>query len=333
MQSSRNRRRLEVKKEWDSSLAGRELRVRTVVTIDCQYLYPLTACAYMICEKDRVAFVENNTAHAVPLLLSALAEHGYSPEQVEYAIITHVHLDHAGGSGLLMEKCPNATLLAHPRAARHVIDPARLVASAKTVYGEEVFAKVYGEIQPVEESRVRVMQDGETISFGERSLTFLHTRGHANHHFCVYDSGSDGIFTGDTFGIAYPFMQTQGPHLFPSTTPTEFDPVEARLSIDRILATQASKAFLTHFGEFTHLEEGARQLKSGLDEFEAILKEAKERTETGEALTSLVEEKVNAYFKRRAHFLPETQLNLLLELDGSLNAAGIAFAAERSRKA
>ena len=141
--------------------------MHTVRTIDCQYLgLPGFAAAYLIVEGDRAAFVENNTAHAVPLLLKALAEAGLSPEQVEYAFVTHVHLDHAGGSSALMEACPRATLVAHPRAARHLIDPSKLVASATQVYGAERFRQLYGEIRPIDEARVRTAEDGERLRLG-----------------------------------------------------------------------------------------------------------------------------------------------------------------------
>jgi len=305
--------------------------MKSVVTIDCNYVYPEIACAYLICEGDRVAVVENNTANAVPIILAALAKHGYAPEQVEYAIITHVHLDHAGGSGILMQKCPNARLLAHPKAARHIVDPSRLISSAKTVYGEDMFRKLYGEIIPVPEKRVRVMEDGEVVSFGSRKLKFIYTRGHANHHFCIHDSGSNGIFTGDSFGIAYPFMQMHGPFLFPSTTPTEFDPAEARLSIQRIRETNADRVYPTHFGEFTHLSEGVSQLLDGLSVFESILETCRARDESGADLARFAEPLVARYFADRAPWLAQEDWKML-QMDIELNAAGIAYSAEKKRK-
>ncbi|MBL8022198.1 MAG: MBL fold metallo-hydrolase [Leptospirales bacterium] len=303
----------------------------TVITIDCNYVAQELACAYLICEGDRAAFVENNTSHALPLLMKALKEHGYTPEQVEYAIITHVHLDHAGGSGSLMKLCPNATLLAHPKAARHVIDPSRLIASAQKVYGEEVFAKLYGEILPVPEARVRIMEDNEALQFGSRLLKFIHTRGHANHHFCVHDSKSNGIFTGDSFGIAYPVLQKHGSFLFPSTTPTEFDPAEARVTLEKITGTGATHAYLTHFGSFSEMAAGRSQLESGIEAFESILDACAVRVETGSELAKVAELEVRNYFKLKAPWLGDKDWKFL-EMDIELNAAGIAFAAERLRK-
>jgi glyoxylase-like metal-dependent hydrolase (beta-lactamase superfamily II) len=153
----------------------------SVQTIDCDYIRPNFAAAYLLREGNRAAFIDNNTAHSVPLLLKALENSGLTPEQVDYVIITHVHLDHAGGSSALMKACPNAKLLAHPRAVPHVVDPRRLIAGARAVYGDETFEKLYGVIEPIAAERVRAVNDGEAIIWGAKMLRFFHTRGHANH--------------------------------------------------------------------------------------------------------------------------------------------------------
>src|SRR5699024_7188114 len=221
----------------------------SIHTIDTHYLgYPEVAAAYLIVEGDRAAFVDNNTNAAVPRLLASLEEQGLTPEQVEYLIITHVHLDHAGGTSKLAKACPNATVVAHPRAAPHVIDPSKLVASASAVYGEAEFERLYGTIEPVAEARVQVMDDEQTLQFGRRELRFLHTRGHANHHFCIADSASGAIFAGDAFGLVYPALQGEGLFAFPSTSPTDFEPALARDSIRRLVDERPSCLYLTHFG-------------------------------------------------------------------------------------
>lgn len=291
------------------------------------------AAAYLMREGDRAAFVETNTNRAVPRLLSALEAEGLGPDTVEYVIITHVHLDHAGGASALMEACPNATLLAHPRAAPHVIDPAKLVKSAQAVYGEDEFHKMYGEIRPVPAERVRIMQDGETLSFGERTLTFLHTRGHANHHFCVLDSHS-GIFTGDSFGLVYPALQSDGLFAFPSTSPTDFDAPEAKRSLDRILATGAERAFLTHFGEQRELQAIAAELHRQLDIYGALADEAFESDLDSDAIEELCQKRVRALFDEllAGHGLAgDKAVRELLETDMDLNAQGVAFSVAKRR--
>ncbi|MCR9142173.1 MAG: MBL fold metallo-hydrolase [bacterium] len=307
----------------------------SVITIDCDYVYPGAAAAYLIVEGDRAAFVENNTTHAVPRLLAALKDQGLTPEQVDYAIITHVHLDHAGGTSALLAACPKATVLAHPKAARHIIQPERLVESSRAVYGPEVFDKLYGEIQPVPAERVRTMEHGEELRFGERTLRFIHTRGHADHHFCIYDSKSKGIFTGDSFGIGYAGLQSEGPFLYPSTTPTQFHADEARKSVRLIRESGAERAYLTHFGAFEDMAAGEEQMLRGLDAMEGLFENARDDGRAGDELQSFCEDGVRAYFKDKLqghglHLSPEQWR--LLELDIGINAMGIAYAAGRARR-
>jgi len=306
---------------------------KSIITIDCEYLYPRIAAAYLILEGDEAMFVENNTTHAVPLLLSALKKAGFKPEQVRYAAITHVHLDHAGGTSALLDACPGAMCLAHPKAAPHVINPARLVNSARMVYGAEAFDRLYGDILPVDEKRVRIMNDGEILSFGDRELTFFYTKGHANHHFCIHDSKSNGVFTGDSFGLAYPDLQSRGPFIYPSTTPTDFDPAEARLTLEKIRATGADLAYLTHFGPFTEMQAGYDQLNQDLFKLETMLEDLVESP--AEGLDDRAREKMNLFFQNK---LAAFGLDLdgrareTLQLDIDINAMGLAFQARRRQK-
>jgi glyoxylase-like metal-dependent hydrolase (beta-lactamase superfamily II) len=312
----------------------------SIFTIDCDYVYPRFAAAFLMVEGNDALFVENNTAHSVPKLLEALKKEGLKPEQVRYLIITHVHLDHAGGSHALMNACPNATLLAHPRAAPHVIDPSKLVASARKVYGDAEFERLYGEIGPIDSRRVRSMEEGEEISFGSKTLRFIHTRGHANHHFCVLvsdSSGPDAIFTGDSFGLAYPDLQKHGLFIFPSTSPTDFDPDEARKSIERIANSGAKSAYLTHFGEVKDLRKAADQLLDYLKEVEPAYRRIIETPEGDRAdgdLTRELIQQIQTYLSRRYQErggVPDQKFRDLLKLDIELNAAGLVFAAKKKR--
>jgi glyoxylase-like metal-dependent hydrolase (beta-lactamase superfamily II) len=308
-----------------------------VVTIDCEYVFERFAAAYLLKSGRQAAFIDNNTAHCVPLLMKALDDEGLAPSDVQWIIITHVHLDHAGGTSKLAELCPNAQVLAHPRAAPHVIDPAKLVASARKVYGEEIFEKLYGEIKPIPQARVRVMQDGETVRLGTRELRFLHTRGHANHHFCIHSE--DSIFTGDAFGLRYPAVQGQGLFVFPSTSPTDFDAAEARKSVDRIVETGARMAYPTHFGGFPELKEAAQQLKEHLDFSETLLNNAMKRIEKDPSQAATLgrwcSQELRTHYERwlathhRSFGEKEWQL---IEMDLQLNGDGIAFVAGRKLK-
>jgi len=306
-------------------------------TIDTHYLgRPELAAAYLIVEGDRAAFVDNNTNSAVPRLLAALEEERLTPEQVDYLIITHVHLDHAGGTSRLAEACPNATVLAHPRAAPHVIDPAKLVASASAVYGEAEFERLYGTIEPVAEDRVQVMDDEETLRFGSRELRFLHTRGHANHHFCIADSASGAIFAGDAFGLVYPLLQGEGTFAFPSTSPTDFEPELARESVRRLVDEKPSCIYLTHFGAVTDIETAAGQLTRHLDFAERLRDDAENSDLPDDDLTGYCLPRLQDYF---AGLLdgwgnlgrdPATWKQVKMDLQ--INAQGIAFAANKRRR-
>src|SRR4051812_12512714 len=180
--------------------------MRGRITIDCDVLPRFTA-AYLRVDGAECAFIETHTAHALPRLLAALASAGRAPGDVRWIVVTHAHLDHAAGAGTLLARCPNATLLAHPRAARHLVDPARLVASATSVYGAARFAELYGRIDPIPEARVRALDDGATFELGTSTLRVHHTAGHAKHHLVVDDPALRTVYTGDTFGLVYPALQ------------------------------------------------------------------------------------------------------------------------------
>ena len=213
----------------------------------------LAACYLVRGGGGHLAFIDTGTAHTVPLLMATLTALGHSPDQVDYVIPTHVHLDHAGGAGALMQQCPRARLAIHPKGAGHMIDPTRLTAGATEVYGEAEFAAAFGGLVPVQEGRVMPLEDGAEIDLGGRALRFLDTPGHANHHGCIYDGASRGCFTGDTFGIAYrELYSAAGPYLFAPTTPVAFDPDSWQTSLDRLMALDPQAMYLTHYGRLDH---------------------------------------------------------------------------------
>lgn len=308
-----------------------------VTTIDCHYLdRPEFAAAYLLVEGDEAAFIDNNTNHAVPRMLAALETAGLRPEQVRYLIVTHVHLDHSGGTSALAKLCPQATVLAHPRAAPHIVDPGDLVASASAVYGAEEFKRLYGTIEPVAEDRVRILEDDEVLSWGRRRLTFLHTRGHANHHFCIADDRSGAVFTGDAFGLHYPALQTQGPFAFPSTSPTAFDAELARQAIRRLIDLAPSRLYPTHFGAVGDIENTAAQLIRHLDFAERLAADAQASDFSDEALEDYIKPRLEDFFagllNGHGALAADPETWRLLALDIDLNAQGIAVAVRKYRK-
>jgi glyoxylase-like metal-dependent hydrolase (beta-lactamase superfamily II) len=307
-----------------------------VTTIDCNYVMPQIAAAYLLHCGGKACFIDNNTNNAVPDLLNALENAGYATTDVAHIIITHVHLDHAGATGFLLAHCPNATVIAHPRAAPHLIDPTRLVQSAQSVYGEIEFRKLYGEIQPVPHNRVYIPADGEILAVGDTELQFIYTRGHANHHFVILDRNTNSVFTGDSFGIAYPMLQRgDKPFMFASTSPTDFDAVEARISFDKIVATGAARAYPTHFGVWNDMRLGHTMLNEHLSQIEKLYDSLKRNDLAGAEPYPFARAGIEAWFSgqmtSRGITLSEME-SKMLEMDIDLNAQGLVFAAARARK-
>ncbi|HEX4619680.1 MAG TPA: MBL fold metallo-hydrolase [Steroidobacteraceae bacterium] len=239
--------------------------------IDAEYLYSGHAAAHLIEDSGSAAFVDVGTNDSVPYLLAALAELGIAREAVDYVLLTHVHLDHAGGAGRLMRALPNARAVLHPRGARHMIDPTRLIAGSKVVYGEERFARLYGELVPIPPARVHVAADGERLALGGRTLELIHVPGHARHHYAVVDAAHASIFAGDTFGISYRALDTpRGNFITPSTVPTQFEPEEHLASIDRMLSFRPESMYLMHFSRVTGVPRLAELLKAQIRELAAI---------------------------------------------------------------
>ena len=236
-----------------------------ISVIDSEYYSKDFAAIYLLKQKNKVAIIETGTNYSVPLVKGALANIGLSFSDVSYIIPTHVHLDHAGGAGLLMKQCQNATLVVHPRGARHLIDPSKLVAGAKAVYGEEKFIEYYGEIIPIDSHRVIEADDNFILDFDGRELKFIDTPGHAKHHFCIWDKDTKSMFTGDTFGISYRDLDMDSEvYIFPSTSPVQFDPDALIKSINRIMEFRPERVCLTHFSAIKPTQEIANQLIDGI---------------------------------------------------------------------
>lgn len=220
-----------------------------ISAIDSGFGRPQLAAIHLIVEGDRAALVDTGTNASLPTVLDALKARGLSPAQVEYVILTHIHLDHAGGAGALMRALPDARLTVHPRGARHMVDPARLVAGTIAVYGEAQARRMYGDILPIPAGRILETPEGTTIRLGERELTFLDTPGHARHHVCIRDGLSGHVFAGDMFGLSYRELDVDGRQfVFPTTTPVQFEPAAMLASVDRLLALRPEAIYVTHYG-------------------------------------------------------------------------------------
>lgn len=232
-----------------------------ISVIDSEYYSKDFAAIYLLKQKNKVIIIETGTNYSVPYVKEALSQIGLSFSDVSYVIPTHVHLDHAGGAGLLMMQCQNAALVVHPRGARHLIDPSKLVAGAKAVYGENKFKEYYGEIFPIDANRVIQADDNFILDFDGRELRFIDTPGHARHHFCIWDKVTKSMFTGDTFGISYRDLDHQDElYILPSTSPVQFDPEALIQSINRIMEFKPERVCLTHFSAIKPTKKATNKL-------------------------------------------------------------------------
>jgi len=299
-------------------------------TIDADVTPRFTA-SYLRIADDECAFIEAHTSHALPKLMAALAAQGKRPEQVRWIVVTHAHLDHAAGASALVAACPNATLLAHPRAAKHLIQPGKLIASATAVYGAERFRELYGSIAPVAAERVRALDDGESFPLGDATLTVHHTAGHANHHFVVDDPALDTVYTGDTFGLVYPALQARGRFAIPSTSPTNFDAALALKSIDKVLSLGRKWVALTHFDAYEDATAIATQLARFIDRAGSWVADAARGAETQAELVARFESAWRKAISEEAPWFGVAEKKLL-ELDVDLNAQGLAVAVEAKRR-
>lgn len=297
-----------------------------VYCIETGLYRPGLASCYLVQSGDRLAFVDTGTSKTVPMLLDVVASLGLEPSNVEYVIPTHVHLDHAGGAGALMAACPQAKLVAHPKGAPHMIDPAKLTAGATAVYGQAAFERDFGALLPVPAERVIAAEDGQSFDLDGRSLTFIDTPGHASHHGCIFDARTGGLFTGDTFGISYREFDTEaGPWVFAPTTPVAFDPDAWQRSLDRLMALRPRCAFLTHYCRIDEPARAVDGLRRSIRDLADIALREEGHDDAGrpgrlaQALTRhLIEDA-----RRHGCRLDEERMTELLDVDLALNAQGL----------
>lgn len=297
--------------------------------IDTAYLQPGVAACYLLRGGDEYALIECGSGVSVEPILAALDSLGVARDAVRYVIPTHVHLDHAGGAGGLMQALPQAQLHVHPRGARHLIDPSRLLAGAMAVYGEDTFRQQNGEILAVAAERCHEAPDGTTLQLGDRALVLRDAPGHAKHHLVVWDERSRGFFTGDVFGLCYPALAIQGqPFIVPTTTPVQFDPAAWHTTLEMVASYQPQHMYLTHYGCVDYTDALAAELASGVDEHAA----------SGRAQAHLGEEGLSQHLAQQQYqrysaqggALDKASFDALLAMDLRLNAQGLIFWVEHS---
>ncbi|PTQ53422.1 MAG: Beta-lactamase related protein [Hydrogenibacillus schlegelii] len=242
---------------------------------------PRRTGAYVFPE-DRI-ILETGPAMGAERLLSGLRALGVEPASIETIIVTHIHLDHAGAVGLLLREMPHARVVVHPRGARHLVDPTRLIAGARAVYGER-YDRWFDPVLPVPEDRLIVPEDGERRTFGRRTFLFLDTPGHARHHLGIVDLDAGGLFAGDTLGVLYADLLADGVFfVVPSTSPNQFDPEATLESARRLEALRPKTIYYGHFGATDRVEEAFYALKERLP---GMLKTVRDALETAPSFSA-----------------------------------------------
>ncbi len=303
-----------------------------ISAVDSGYQRPRLDAIHLIVEAGRVAVVDAGVSPSVPRILAALAAKGLQPGQVEYVLLTHIHLDHAGGAGALMAACPNARLTVHPRGARHMADPAKLVAGTIAVYGEDTFRRDYGEVLAIPADRILETPDGATVTMGGRTFRFLDTPGHAKHHVAIVDGRSGHVFAGDTFGVSYRELDRDGGRrqfVIPTTSPVHFEPAAAHRSVERIMAERPAAVYVTHYSRLRDLARCADALHRGIDAHAALARSVQDaaRDRSHDARIALLRTGVQGIFldelaRYGAKLAPDDAL-ALYAMDLDLNAQGL----------
>ncbi len=295
-----------------------------ITAIDADYVRPRLAASHLVVDGGRAAFVDTGTSLSVPNLLAALAAKDVDPADVDWVLATHVHLDHAGGAGALMRALPNARCAVHPRGARHLAEPSRLIAGSIAVYGEQRYRELYGDIVPVPASRMLVPEDGTRIRLGAREFELIHTPGHALHHYCVVDRSHELIFSGDTFGISYRDFDVDGREfIMPTTTPVHFDPEALCRSVDRLMSCGPKAIYLTHYSEVRDLGRLAREMKERVRAFADLGRRCADAPDRSGKLRKGMYAMLAGWLDEHGFPRDEAQRHYLLDDDVELNSQGI----------
>lgn len=297
-----------------------------IYAFDAGYVRPILAAIHVVLENGRVALIDTGSNDSLPNALAALERLGLDASAVDYVILTHIHLDHAGGAGRMMASFPHAHLVVHPRGARHMAEPSKLIAGVSAVYGSEYVSRVYGEILPIPAERIIEAADGTEITLAGRKLLCIDTPGHARHHICIIDRKTSGIFTGDMFGLSYRELDVDGrPFIFPTTTPTQFEPEAMKDSIARLLAFEPEAMYLTHYSRVGNVPALGKDLSRRLDALISIGQAAQDLNGVArhEQIKSQMTNYLLAEVKAHGCTLADDVLLELWATDLELNAQGL----------
>jgi glyoxylase-like metal-dependent hydrolase (beta-lactamase superfamily II) len=255
-----------------------------LILIDTDYRGTPQAIGVYLLTGDRPALLETGPASTVETVLAGVEAAGITQDDLQAIAVTHIHLDHAGSAGTLAQRLPHLQVYVHPVGAPHLVDPTRLLSSARRLYGDDL-ERLFGEVVPVPGERVHVLQDGEAVRLGSRRLVALDTPGHARHHHVYFDRASGDLFTGDAAGVALPGSR----YVRPPTPPPELDIAAWDATIRRMLALGPRRLLLTHFGAQTWVDDLLVQLRRRLHEHERIVRETLAAGDSEDAIVERIQ--------------------------------------------
>jgi len=287
---------------------------------DTHYIRPRHTAVYILHAGDDTAVIDTGVGANVDALVDVLHAGGVDPEGVGAILVTHAHLDHAGGAGRLMQALPRARLYGHRSTVRHLVDPSKLEQGVRAVYGDAFFDRAYAPLVPVAVERAEVVDDDATIRVGERRLRVISTPGHARHHVSFFEPDTRTVLAGDAFGVGYPELEgPDGPLIVPETAPPQFDPDAMHASIDRIVGLEPARAAPTHFATIDDVRGVAEALHGLIDDMCERARQA--ATEQG-----LVEDLLAGWatqLARRGRPGDGERMRELYQLDALLSAQGL----------
>jgi glyoxylase-like metal-dependent hydrolase (beta-lactamase superfamily II) len=241
--------------------------------------------SYVLKGTKATAIIETGPTCSIPNLLTGLEEIGAKREDIDYVMVSHIHIDHGGGAGTLMQYLPNAKLVVHPRGAPHIIKPEKLWEQSKMVLGEVAIA--YEKIEPVPENRIITPSDGTMFDLGSSvQVKVIETLGHASHHLAYFDLDSQGIFQGDAAGIYFPQLDVTIP-----TAPAPFNLEMTLASLEKLVQLQPKRLYYTHYGPVENAVERIRKYEEQLHLWANITSEAVKRGDTLESVHQQILEK------------------------------------------
>lgn len=290
---------------------------------------------YVIADGD-ITLVETSASPSIPHILKGLNDLGIALEEITYIILTHIHLDHAGGAGLFLQHCPSAKVIVHPKGARHLEDPTRLIAGAKEVYGED-FDKLFNPILPIPHDKIIVKEDKTSLQTSENcTLTFYDTPGHANHHLSIFDPVSRGMFSGDTVGVYYRELEQDGIEFYlPSTSPNQFNPEAMLAAADLYESLDVKRIYFGHYGVSENPMEVYKQLRYWLPIFVETAETAFKQYETFKEQVAIT--RTNIFDKVTTHLATlgiakDHPVFEILQLDLEVCAMGLIDYCAKRRK-